>query len=245
MKPPDPELEQTLDALADGLDAGWDAPDEAPVSLTPHSAPLPKELAELDADWDTAAKSPAPAQVLPGARSAQPRPNAVRPSQARPSPTRAVTPAVAPGALPVRVSKKDRRDAERKRRSHEAQQKSLHKKQRKAERREEALRASEQNRLAELERQAQSTQDASPKRAKPSAAKVKAEVERVRAPKRVPKRVRHEHTRSARSEPVEAVEKSEPRPVVATERGARKLVLPLLIALLVAVTLGFALSRAH
>ena len=38
--------------------------------------------------------------------------------------------------------------------------------------------------------------------------------------------------------------KREPKPIV-VERGVQKLLVPLLIALLVAVTLGFALSRAR
>lgn len=248
MKPPDSDRAQELDELADRLDAGWDTPVQAPVSPTPHSAPLPEELHELDADWDTGlAKSPAPAPAAAPARSAQPRPSAARPSQARPDPTRAVTPPSVPGAAPLRVSKKDRREAERKRRSHEAQQKSLHKKQRKAERREEALRKSEQNRLTELralaERQAREKASAPAKRSKPKA--VQAESERASTPQRVPKRVRHEHTPSARSAAVEPAETRKRPPIVATERGVRKLILPLMIAILVAVTLGFALSRAR
>jgi len=60
MKLPDPDLAHKLDELADGLDAGWDLPDEAPASHPPHSAPLPSELAELDAEWE----APAPAKAM-------------------------------------------------------------------------------------------------------------------------------------------------------------------------------------
>ena len=242
MKAPQPDLEQTLDELADGLDAGWDVPESAPVSLTPHSAPLPAALDELDADWD----APVPAAA---ARSAQARPSAARPSQARPNPTRAVTQPAAPGSTPLHASKKDRREAERKRRAHEASQKAAQKRQRKAERRAEAVRVAEQARLAEAkasaERQAREGDNpsSSPKRAKVKAPKT--ESERSGNPKRVPKRVRHEHTRNARSIPDADEPQPKPAPIEPSERGAKKLILPLLIALLVAVTLGFALSRAR
>jgi hypothetical protein len=249
MKSPHPELEQKLDELADGLDAGWDMPDDAPLSLTPHSAPLPAALDELDADWDVPApaKSPALSPTLPQARVAQARASAVRPSQARPDPTRAITPPVPPGAAPTHPTKRERREAERKRRAHEAQQKSATKKQRKAARREQARLASEQSRLAEEQASAERRSreaGTSTKRAQAPSGKA-ADGERSKSPKRVPKRVRHEHTRSTRGAVAESVEKSKPAPVIPVERGAKKLILPLLIAILVAVTLGFALSRAR
>ncbi|HTA89333.1 MAG TPA: hypothetical protein VK745_07155 [Polyangiaceae bacterium] len=248
MKSPLPDSER-LDQLADGLDAGWDTEADPPVSLNPHSAPLPAALAELDAEWDVAvpAKSPAPAPAQP--RPAQARPSAVRPSPARPSQTRAITQPLPAGASPVHASKRERRDAERKRRAHEAEQKSASKKQRKAARREEARLASERTRLAEeraqSERRAREEANLAGKRAQAPTSK-KADGERQKSPKRVPKRVRHEHVRSARSSATdEVVEKSKPAPVVPLERGAKKLIVPLLIAILVAVTLGFALSRAR
>lgn len=151
--------------------------------------------------------------------------------------------------MPAHATKRERREAERKRRAHEAAQKSASKKQRKATRREEARLASEQSRLAEeraaAERRAREEANLESKRAKASTHK-KSDGERQKSPKRVPKRVRHEHIRNARSSATdEVVEKIKPAPVVPVERGAKKLIVPLLIAILVAVTLGFALSRAR
>lgn len=226
MKPTHSALEKTLDELADGLDAGWDIPDVAPVSLAAHSTPLPLELDQLDAEWDVA--SP------------------VRPSPARPNPTRALVPSAKVLAAPLSVSKKDRRDAERRRRAHEAQQKAAHKKQRKAERRAEALSASEQNRQAEAraraERAAREQASVSQKQAKASQTKPSG------APGGKLKRARPEPQPSARVAPKAALDQSKPKAatrVVRAERAWQKLILPLMIALLVAVTLGFALSRAR
>lgn len=242
-----------LDELAAGLDAGWDdEPAETLPSEPPHSAPLPAALDALDAEWDVAAKPAAP--VATPARSAQSRPNAARPSPARPSPTRAVTPPVTGSTPPVRVSKQERRDAERRRRAHEAQQKAANKKQRKAERQAEAQRASEQQRAAEQQALAErrARQGTARKRPKPKAAEPQADG--TEPPKRIAKRVRREQVARAQPAPEPAASKHPPaareaalqKPsVIVEERGAKKLIVPFLIAVLFAVTLGFALSRAH
>jgi len=242
---PDPAQ---LDELAAGLDAGWDEePAETLPSQPPRSSPLPEALDALDAEWDAAAK-PAPVALSP-ARSAQPRPNAARPSPARPSPTRAVTPPATASSAPVRASKQERRDAERKRRAHEAQQKAANKKQRKAERQAEAQRATEQLRAAEQQALAErrARQGVARKRPQPTA-------ESAEAPKRITKRVRREQASRAKPalETLPAKREATAREaaareanVVVEERGAKKLIVPILIALLFAITLGFALSRAR
>ncbi len=229
---PDPAQ---LDELADGLDAGWDdEPAQKLPSQPPHSSPLPEALAALDAEWEVAAKPPAPAAAP--ARAGQSRPNAARPSSARPNPTRAVTPPVSGG--PVRLSKQQRRDAERKRRAHEAQQKSANKKQRKAERQAEAQRASEQLRAAEQQALAErrARQGVARKRPQPKVVNT----EPAATPKRVARAAAARTLPALESLPAQRVA----RPIV-EERGAKKLIVPLLIALLFAVTLGFALSRAR
>ena len=86
MKPLQSDRDQKLDQLADGLDAGWDIPDAAPVSLRPSSAPLPEELDELDADWD----APAPANVR--ARCARAKRARIQPEQSPPLPCQARCP---------------------------------------------------------------------------------------------------------------------------------------------------------
>jgi hypothetical protein len=144
----------------------------------------------------------------------------------------------------VRASKQERRDAERKRRAHEAQQKAANKKQRKAERQAEAQRASEQQRAAEQQALAErrARQGVARKRAQPKA-------DSAEAPKRVTKRIRRELAAPTPSSSEIASPKREVAPrearVIVEERGAKKLIVPFLIALLFAITLGFALSRAH
>jgi len=242
---PDPAQ---LDELAAGLDAGWDdEPAETSPSQPPRSSPLPDALDALDADWDVAAKPAVP--TAPPSRSGQPRPSAARPSPARPSPTRAVTPPATPSSPPLRASKQERRDAERKRRAHEAQQKAANKKLRKAERQAEAQRANEQLRKAEQQALAErrARQAGARKRAQPKP-------EAADTAKRTAKRIQREQ--SARTPPAAETmpAKREPKArganvnqakAIREERGAKKLIVPLLIALLFAVTLGFALSRAR
>ena len=230
---PDPDQ---LDQLAAGLDAGWDdEPVQASPSQPPHSTPLPESLDALDADWDEAARSPVAA---PQPRAAQSRPNQVRPSPTRPSPTRAVTPPKVNGAAPLRATKQERREAERKRRAHEAQQKSANKKERKAERQAAARLASEQQRAteqaAEVERRAR--QKAARPRVKP-----RVEEDGARVEPRNAKRARREPVRVAPS--VVAVKRE--APPIPAERTLTKLVPIVVIALVLAVSLGFALSRAR
>jgi len=234
---PDPDQ---LDQLAAGLDAGWDdEPAQASPSQPPHSTPLPESLDALDADWDEAARSPAAA---PQPRAAQSRPNQVRPSPTRPSPTRAVTPPKVNGAAPLRATKQERREAERKRRAHEAQQKSANKKERKAERQAAARLASEQQRAAE--QAAEVERRARQKAARPRVQRVKPRAEAedgARAEPRNVKRTRREPVRAAPS--VVAVKRE--APPIPAERTLTKLVPIVVIALVLAVSLGFALSRAR
>lgn len=255
---PDPEQ---LDELAAGLDAGWDdepasslraAESATPItSRPPSSLPLPATLEALDADWDVAG-SPSPA------RPAQ-RPNAVRPSPARPNATRAVTPALPIGAVPLRATKQERREAERKRRAHEAQQKAANKKQRKADRQAEARRASERAQAAEQELTLE-------RRARPSKPRKRPEVlgEQQEPAQSTPrraaasaKRARRERTANdSRAQGPSAPTSSKPVPqnragtqprrtVVVEERGAKKLLIPLLLAIVFALTFYFALSRTR
>gem|GEM_PF-1024668 len=257
---PDPAQ---LDELAAGLDAGWDEQPTAAVdagwseerastlpSQPPHSTPLPEALDALDADWDVAAQPAAAAPSPSPARSGQPRPGGMRPSRERPNPTRAVTPLLAGPAPAVRASKQERRDAERKRRAHEAQQKSANKKQRKAERQAEAQRASELQRAAEQQALAErrARQGVARNRAKPKAQPAKhaaaAAASATIATERTVKRARREKAAPVLPALETLPAKRAARPVI-EERGAKKLIVPFLIALLFAVTLGFALSRAR
>src|SRR3954470_588369 len=126
---PDPAQ---LDELAAGLDAGWDeepaeaATSQPPLSASqpPHSAP--PSLDALDADWGASEENEEDAGDS--------------------NPTSAQIPR---GPAPLRGSKRERREIERQRRAHQAQQNSASKKQRKAERLALARQASEQLRLAE------------------------------------------------------------------------------------------------
>jgi hypothetical protein len=238
MKPNNQEQEEPLDDLAAGLDAGWDTPAPVEAQASPSQAPLstpPGEaLDALDADWDLAdsasASLPSGTPSRAKRRGRKPRPSAAQPVQLR------------PGAAPLRVTKQERREAERKRLAHQAQQKSANKQQRKAERQEEARRASEQRRaqqLAQVERQA----SLSPPRAK---AVKRAEEPSAPSPKRVAKQARREQ--SPRPAPSSAPAKSSPVksvfPVMAAESGVKKLLPLVAIAIVVGGTLCFALLRA-
>jgi len=105
----------------------------------------------------------------------------------------------------------------------------------------ERVRATEQQALAER----RARQGVARKRAQP-----KAEAAATpEAPKRTAKRARREQLARTQPAPETLPAKREPGPreskAVVEERGAKKLIVPILIALLFAVTLGFALSRAR
>jgi hypothetical protein len=229
MKPNNPEHDQQLDELAAGLDAGWDTPAPAQTQTSSSQPPLSippsgEALDALDADWDvdTSDSAPAPAAAKP--RANRQRPNAARPSQQRATQTR-------PGVAPLKVTKQERREAERKRQAHQAQQKSAAKLQRKAERQEQARRASEERRAEQQKLTARQSSSPSPKRSVESS---------TPSPKRVAKQARKQ---SARLTPSEAPAKVAP-PVV-LDRGAKKLIPIVAIAVVVGATLCFALLRAH
>jgi hypothetical protein len=252
---PDPDR---LDELAAGLDAGWDdepvasgssiPPLEPSASQPPHSSPLPKALEALDAAWDV------PAAEANASRAQQQRASQTRPSQARPSPTRAITLPTPVGAAPVRATKQERRDAERKRRAHEAQQRSANKLSRKAERVAEARRQSEQLRAAEQHRRAERATRPPKARTQP-APRAAAQPDSPARVKEGKRRARRDDSQTAVASPAlgrapAARERQVPaskeaaRPV-ALESGPKKLIIPLLLALLFALTFYFALSRAR
>lgn len=234
MKPNHPEHDQQLDELAAGLDAGWDTPVPAQTqtssSQPPLSIPPSGELDALDADWDTegsdTSAAPEPARARGASRLR--RPNAQ--SVARPSQTR-------PGVAPLSVSKQERRAAERQRVAHQAKQKSSAKQQRKAERQEEARRASE---LRRADQQAQAERRAA------ESAKVKpAKASRAPSepsPKRIAKQTRR--AQGTESESPEPLTKRATSPVVVHENGVKKLIPLVVIAVVVAATLCFALLRS-
>ena len=241
---------QQLDELAAGLDAGWD---EEPAETSPSQPPLstpPAELDALDADWDVAAlpaAAPAPSPA-PARTAAQARPNQARPSQTRPSPNRAVSAPAVVGDAPLRASKQERREAERKRRAHEARQKASNKKERKAERQTEARKATEQLRASEqqalAERRARVLAP-TPARKRPPATSEAAEAQNA---KRAAKRERRASA-PVGPRPVRSASESAPvksQAVGVSERASNKFLIPVLIALAVvfALTLGFALSRS-
>jgi len=232
---PDPHQ---LDELAAGLDAGWDEePAQASPSQPPHSAPLPAALEALDDEWDVAA---APAPERAAGRSSSARSN-----QARPLPARAGASAGANGAVPLRISKQERRETERKRRAQQALQKSVTKKERKAERQAEARLASEQLRLAEqqaiAERRARQGAGRQRKPAKPEPAG------EAQAPVRKSKRAQREQTTNA--QPAQAAlatkRKAPPLPAPVVERAASKLLPLVAIAIVFTLCAWFALSRAR
>jgi hypothetical protein len=235
MKPNNPEHDQELDELAAGLDAGWDTPAPAQTRTSSSQPPLSippsgEALDALDADWDTDSSdsSPAPAATRTRGASRPRRPNAqaaVRPSQVR------------SGVAPLSISKQERRDAERKRVAHQAKQKSSAKQQRKAERQEEARRASELRRAeqhAQAERRA--AESAKVKPAKASRAPSEP------SPKRIAKQTRRaQGTESELPAPRTLRAAS---PVVVHEGGVKKLIPLVVIAVVVAATLCFALLRS-
>ncbi len=233
-----PEL---LDQLAAGLDAGWDTPsttEAEPIEGAPSQGRLsvaPSENAQaldaVDADWDVVGQSQHSGK--PDARPAEPSLERF-------------------GAAPARVSKQDRRDAERKRQAHQAQRRAANKQERKLERQEEARRASEQLRA---QQRAEAEQ-----RASRAAAAASAKAVEARAPASNPKRL----AKQARRQPLASAPRSASvtpggasvtpgsapvtpgRPAaVVLDRGAKKLIPLLAIALAVGVSLGFALLRAH
>ena len=251
---PDPNQ---LDELAAGLDAGWDAePTENAPSQPPLSAPPPAELAALDADWDDAPKPVAAAEPI-AAEPIAAEPIAAKPIAAKPVSSRAretkpaaakpvaVKPVVLSGPPPVFVSKRERREAERTRRAHQAQQTTASKKERKATRQAEARSVAEQLREAEQRAQAErrARKGAGRKRT-PATAQA---TERAQAPKRVKKRERPEQPVIAPSTDRDSglPESKKQLTRVGSEGGAKKLLVPILLAILFAVTMGFALSRAR
>jgi hypothetical protein len=233
MKPNHPEHDQQLDELAAGLDAGWDTPAPAQTQASSSQPPLSippsgEALDALDADWDVDSSDSAPAPMAGKPRATRQRPKAARPSQQRATQAR-------PGVAPLKVTKQERREAERKRQAHQAQQRSAAKLQRKAERQEEARRASEERRAEQQALAAR--QSSSPKRA----GTTKSSGEPSASPNRhVAKQARRQN---ARLTPSEAPAKVAP-PVV-LDRGAKKLIPIVAIAVVVGATLCFALLRAH
>ncbi len=215
---------ELLDELAAGLDAGWDTPfptEAAAIEGPPSRGRLsvapsenPEALEAVDADWDAVSQ----------------------PEQDGKSRARAQPPA-RPGSGPLRLSKRERREAERKRQAHQAQRKAANKQQRKADRQVEARRASD---LLRAQRRAEAEVRAS--RAAPPVAKAP----KVRATEPKPKRAAKPASAQLSPNPPRAVAQSKaaPAPVV-LDRGAKKLIPLIAIALAVGVSLGFALIRAH
>ncbi|HEY1535386.1 MAG TPA: hypothetical protein VGF76_15270 [Polyangiaceae bacterium] len=230
MKPNHPEHDQQLEELAAGLDAGWDTPVPAQTQTSSSQPPLSippsgEALDALDADWDVDTSDSAPAPAA-----AKPRASRQRPSQQRPS-------LAHPGTAPLKVTKQERREAERKRQAHQAQQKSAAKLQRKAERQEEARRASEERRAEQQALAARQSSSPSPKR--PAISKSSSESS-TSSPKRIAKQARKQTARLAPSEAPAKV-----APPVVLDRGAKKLIPIVAIAVVVGATLCFALLRAH
>src|SRR5688572_23307794 len=89
---------------SEDLDAAWDEPE--PVSSGPsvHAVEVPEEL---DAGWDEEPESGAPAKV-----------QRHRPRRPRREPAKFVPKAAAPEPVPVGLSKKERREQERRNRVH-------------------------------------------------------------------------------------------------------------------------------
>jgi hypothetical protein len=229
MKPNDPDAND-LDELAAELDAGWDTAGDVP-GVAAGSSSAPPSTDALDADWDVEPVK------LPQRAAAQPRAQPARSSSAQASQAR-------PGSAPLLVSKQERRGAERRRRAHQAQQKVLSKKQRKAERLAQAQRESEQARAAAEQAQAARQAKAGSARKMPrqSRATSAPSLSRVPSAKRVTKQVRREER--VRPAPRVVAAKSAPPPVI-MDRGAKKLIPLIAIAVAFGVTLCFALLRAR
>jgi colicin import membrane protein len=221
---PDPEQ---LDELAAGLDAGWDdEPAETRASQPPLPPSSPPNLDALDADWEV--DSPVAADA----------PSALPEAAAR--------------NLPFRASKRERREAERKRLLHQAQQRSASKEQRKAERTAEArLAADRQRAAAEQQAQARQKQAKSRKRATLKGSPksdVAANAKPATSPKRDVKRARREQTapvRAAAEVAPSTPPKSAARRPAKGEGTLSKLIVPLVLATVFAFSLWFALSRSH
>ena len=214
-----------LDELAAGLDAGWDTP--APAQASPSQPPLSiaPSVDDLDGDWDADDAATAPAPVATRVRAKRPRPS--------PTQEQAVE---RPGAAPLRVSKQERREAERQRLAHQAKQKSATKQQRKAERQEEARRASEQRRL-EQQAVADRRAAAEPKRAKPATKRADEP-----APRRAAKQARREQAERT-PQAVSTPAKTAAAPVHAERSGATLLII-IALACAFGASLWFALSRS-
>lgn len=221
-----PLAPEQLDELAAGLDAGWDTP--VPEAASPSQAPLstPVRADDLDSDWETDDTEAATAPIATRVRAKRPRPSVTQ------------EPALRPGAAPLRVSKQERREAERKRLLHQAKQKSVSKQQRKAARQEEARRAHEQRR-AEQQLQAERRAAAEAKRPKPVAKRAEEP-----SPRRSAKRARREQAVSAPQADLASV-KSAALPV-RKERSSTTFIIIVALALAFGACLWFALSRtAH
>ncbi|MEO8905381.1 MAG: hypothetical protein ABI488_22945 [Polyangiaceae bacterium] len=215
-----------LDELAAGLDAGWDTPEPAQAGLSQAPLSTAPSVDDLDREWDSgneAAAAPVPVAARERAKRVRPSPN--------PSPERFER----PGAAPLRVSKQERREAERQRLAHQAKQKSASKQQRKTARQEEARRASEQRRT---EQQAQNERRAAaePKRPKPVTKRAEEP-----SPRRASKQARREQTARA-PEAVLAPVKTVPAKA-SSERSGATFAIILAVALAFAASLWFALSR--
>ena len=221
-----PLAPEQLDELAAGLDAGWDTPEPPVASASQPPLSVAPSVDDLDGAWDSAAEAPAP--VAPRGRAKRPRPGG---SSQEPA-------VVRPGAAPMRVTKQERREAERQRMAHQAKQKSATKEQRKAERQEAARRASEQRR-AEQQAQVERRAAAEAKRVKPAAKRSEEP-----SPRRAAKQARREQApRAPEAAPVAVKSVAAP---VGPERSATTLAIIVAIALAFGASLWFALSRnAH
>lgn len=235
MKPNNPEYDHQLDELAAGLDAGWDTPAPAPAQTQASSSqpplsipPSAEELDALDADWDTEGSDTSAATEPARARGAS------RPRRPNAQPVASQT---RPGVAPLSVSKQERRAAERQRVAHQAKQKSSAKQQRKAERQEEARRASELRR-AEQQAQAERRAAASAKVKPAKASRAPSEPSR----KRIAKQTRR--APGTESELPAPLTKRAASPVVVHEGGVKKLIPLVVIAVVVAATMCFALLRS-
>ncbi len=215
---------EQLDELAAGLDAGWDTPAPAQVSSSQAPLSIPPSVDDLDGDWDADDAPAAPAPVATRVRAKRPRASTQEPAVAR------------PGAAPLRVSKQERREAERQRLAHQAKQKSASKQQRKAERQEEARIANEQRR-ADQRAQAERRAAAEPKRVKPVAKRTEEPTAR-----RAAKQARREQATRAPEAELASVKSA---PVVAhAERSSSTFIIIVAIALAFGASLWFALSRS-
>lgn len=219
-----PLAPEQLDELAAGLDAGWDTPEPATASASQPPLSTPPSVDALDGDWEAGEAEAAAAPIVTRVRAKRPRPSVNQ------------EPAAARGAAPLRVTKQERREAERQRLAHQAKQKSASKQQRKAARQEEARRAHEQ-RLAEQQAQAERRAAAQANRPKPAAKRVEEP-----SPRRVAKQARRQQAAHVPEAELAAV-KSAP-PAARNERSATTFVIIVALALAFGASLWFALSRS-